>query len=126
VSGQTLQFDYADFFGTVEASWHHVVVVRDVITSRMHLYLDGAIQTDVDSGLTYAEGTILALNYPGSDIFVGAKDAAFTNKASITVDEITFWKRALIQPEITWLYNGGSGRETNIGELEIQYPLRER
>jgi len=93
-----LQFDYADFFGLNEAAWCRILIVRDAVAGRMYLYKNGIIQTDVDTGLTYVEGTPSDISYSGYDLFVGARNAAFSNKSSMTIDELLLFQ-TLPSPE---------------------------
>ena len=100
---------------------HFVCFVRDMAIGKQILYFDGVV-----SGTPVSVAAV-DVSYIGSDLFIGGLSADFTWLTIFTLDEFMFFKRALSAAEVAWLYNGGSGREDNVGELELQYPLgRER
>ncbi len=123
LSDNTFSIDYADVFGSFEAVWCHILVVRNAAAGRIYVYVNGVLATDVDTGLTYAEGTIANIDYSGSDIFVGAKDAAFTNKASIIIDDVVLFPKALTAAGAAYL---AAGKTEQSPEGKHYFVLRNR
>ena len=108
-----------------DAKWHHIVVVRDVDTNTVKLYIDGQLdvsatdntQTDLDSSSSLNIGW---LNSGGGHHFTGV------------IDELAIYNRALLESEIkshyylAWEYcEICSGRQVRIMPLgdSITYGL---
>jgi len=108
ISDDYFSIDYADVFAATDAVWHHVVVTREAATSKIRMYLDAVLQTDITSGLTYVTGTISDISYSGADIFVGAKNAGFENKPSIVIDDILLVDTVLTATQVGYLFDSRS------------------
>lgn len=83
-------------------TWYHFVVTYD--TTTMTLYKDGS---SLLSGALTA-GTI-ASDTNSSKLYMGMAHDLLSRPASVFIDEVGLWSRALTAGEVTSLYNGGSG-----------------
>ena len=87
----------ADIF---DMDWHLVSLVRDISTSSMQLYLDGALvgsRTSINTGLTNMNDGLVI----GSYGLASAGGAYWTDGS---IDDVAIWDRALNASEVTQLY----------------------
>jgi len=81
-------------------SWVHFIITWDGSTITM--YINGSAQTNTAS----RGGTF---NYTG-DFAIGRNEFGDTNWFDGDIDEILIANRAFTSTEVSWLYNGGTGR----------------
>jgi len=80
-------------------NWHHVVLVYNGTKSAM--YIDGVIQTDVESQVgTFSNA---------ANIFICSEHTGGENGFDGYVDELGIWNRSLNVTDIEDLYNAGAG-----------------
>jgi hypothetical protein len=99
VGGTTLR---ADGILTDANVWHHLVGTYD--GANIKIYCDGVLR-----GTTPHPGIIASA--PTIPIYAGARNngGSYSNPFDGKIDEIGLWSRALIQSEVTDLYQGGVG-----------------
>lgn len=78
--------------------WYHIVAIWDFENSEVILYLDGV--EDIKSGVSFGSST---LNYDVNNIDIGK--LASTRYFDGKIDEVGFYNRALIQSQVTQLYD---------------------
>src|SRR5690606_5168511 len=77
--------------GHNDGEWHHVAFTRDQASGRIALYVDGQMVGQAHGSkrpLTAAEDLVIGRLRPGGSGFQG------------DLDELTFYQRALTQPEV--------------------------
>ena len=93
-------------------SWHLVVATMDNTGSElvMNVYVDGVLETTT-SGVNL-DGTVdSSVGNTQSDLAIGARDDAATNKRPIVgdLDDVAIWDGVLTQNDVDYLWNDGSG-----------------
>lgn len=95
---------------TSTSTWYHVVLVQNGLGNNK-IYVNGSL-VHSDTGITMAYST------GNHDLKIGVKDDnGLTRYLSGSVDEVGYWNRVLTDPEITELYNSGSGLQYPFGEV---------
>lgn len=84
------------------STWAFVVVKHDPVADKLYVSVNDQATPDE---LAHSLGTT---DTTGQLAF--GSDAVGTGFIDGMLDEVGFWKKALTAAEITWLYNGGSGR----------------
>ena len=90
--------------GVSETSWHHLVVTKTAGTNGYNVYQNAASIASITLGPT--SGVIDSLPILGRSNDAGA---GVPNYYAGRMDLTGVWNRVLTGPEITALYNGGSG-----------------
>lgn len=90
------------YWTTVLSTWvrYHVVVVRDVVAWTRRIYLDWSLEAFLSSWDTFTS----TLSVP---VTIGSTTSA---SANCTIDEVSFYNKALTYWEVSSLYNWWSGR----------------
>jgi hypothetical protein len=81
-----------------DGAWHHWVATYDKIT--LKLYIDNVLENDHPA-------CSITITYVGTVSYIGFND---TTSTPCILDEIGIWNRALIQSEVTELWNSGTGK----------------
>lgn len=81
-------------------NWHHIVVT--IINGLVYIYVDGALDVSASGGT----GGIIA-----TKIGIGSYDDGTSDLLDGGIDAVGIWNRSLTQPEVSLLYNNGTGRE---------------
>ena len=87
-------------------TWYHIVAVNTGSGTAPAIYVNGTNCTGYNSPSVYS-GTVLTAD----SAFYVANDENFDRGLDGRVDELCLWNRGLSAVEITYLYNGGSGRQ---------------
>jgi hypothetical protein len=82
-------------------TWYHVVI-RHQCNDSMSMSVNGTIIEESISGKC-------AANSDNAIFTIGRRGSTASNYASIIVDEVAMWDRAISDEEISTLYNGGNG-----------------
>jgi hypothetical protein len=80
-------------------SWHHVVCVRE--SGTVKFYINENLNSSTISNTHYIEGLV--------DCAIGGKTDG-GNGLNGKIDEVSIWRRALSESEISKLYNSGTGK----------------
>ncbi len=93
--------DTASTFGAVIVdTWYFVYAFHNSVANTVGISVnDGTVDSSATSGAT-GDST--------SQFELGARNVALFLDGLL--DEVGFWKKVLTSSEVTWLYNGGSGR----------------
>jgi len=92
--------------------WHFLCVVRDSVTDKFYMYVDGELETSMnDTGRDLTGGT--------STLDIGNWETKISSTGD--VDEVRLYNRALSQSEISELY--GQGTSSLDEGLVAHYPL---
>ena len=90
--------DYNVSVGAMGNTWHNYIAVYD--GTNMKIYFDGSLVDTRAKTIT----TILANYWEMGDVLGG-----FSKYWNGLIDEVGIWGRALIQSDVTALYNSGNG-----------------
>ena len=100
----------------IPTGWTHIAVTRKMITSKeTYIYINGVLNTQ--SGINNA---VTLDFYSTTNPSIGAINSLNTGPVqnlfgqmmnNSKIDGLTVWNKVLTAPEITQLYNGGSGAE---------------
>ena len=95
------------------AAWHHFIILRE--GTRLTVYHNGASAgTDIDAkhGENLGTGSAWICN-DRQDKHLGVP---------MDADDFRVWDRALLDNEIVWLYNAGSGQRDCQESTEVRKP----
>jgi hypothetical protein len=112
-----------------DGSWHHVVATYDGTNSA--IYIDGVSSASASPGITInwtdnaAFGPVPATFYVGANHNSNATGptttADLSGQATILLDEMQIYSRAISSSEVTTLYNGGSGTVLTLSNCVSSY-----
>ena len=101
-NGGSYDFEFVSPTTLTNAGWTHFAVMRNAVTGRALMYINGLLVNNVSSGST---------NYDITDLLTicgnSAGSGSYCN--GTTIDEISFYKRALSDNEVNASYNSGNG-----------------
>jgi hypothetical protein len=107
-AGGVLGFSGFSSVSVTDNTWNHVVTTYDGVD--MKVYINGLLNLDashpVGGDITVASDEILLL---GALRYAGSPPATGSFLRFSWQDEVGLWSRALTQPEVTDLFNGGAG-----------------
>jgi hypothetical protein len=93
-----------------DGNWHNVIVVRDVVTDLITLYVDGVFEAENTDNTTVN-------NMSSNDLLIGKWRNVDDYSFNGSIDDIGIWKRALTTCEIQDLFN--AQLNYNNGEIEL-------
>ena len=81
-------------------NWHHIVVT--IMNGIVYIYVDGTLNVSEAGGTS---GVI------ATKIGIGSYEDGSYDLLDGSIDAVGIWNRPLTQPEVSLLYNNGTGRE---------------
>jgi hypothetical protein len=101
-----------------DGNWHHVVGVRDATANKLKLYVDGALESSVNTAFTmgFSGGKTLGIGY-----FNTGFEPYYFLEGSL--DEVAVYKRALTLENVKSHWNGGAGKSYCSPGSRLSIPL---
>lgn len=107
IKGPTGIIDVASTTTGLHSAWHHLVITYDGSSEAagLHMYIDSSDETLVVTTDTLASSIL------NSSQFQLADCGSVWDPMSGILDEVLIWTKELSPAEVSYRYNGGSGRE---------------